>query len=1614
MSLQFEEPDEPPTLTTAAAPPSDDVPLTSLFSAHRDAAMYDSGVWGQRNAMVDATENRVQSIKKATGEDVPNPYNNGYLDEAMASYASENPRFRSNPLDDGNSLLPSPYRPLTNQDLPRIDELQMQAFQSRLNALGAKYPDKAEVIGANRPISADARDLANAAEARADSLSSATSGLRPWAASFAGAAVGSFRDPLQVAALVTPGGPEIKVASVAGRIAVESVRQAIINAGFSALEQPAVQQWRAERGQESGVVPAVKDVGIAALFGAIPGAGIEAGKLGWGKVGPALAQRAASGDAAAAREVAAALPKDVVPEAQAAVESDRLDTIARGEPLPVGVTAGAIDAPYRQAIRNAEDPAEPLPEMAHPSSSGLSDETAIAAAQDAKTPMQAVDAIRGDPQALAASLASSDPSLAKVGQIASLGDEAYDLVRFGEASPAIAAEVASRVTDPADQAAILREVVEQRPSSAFEAAQLVSQAMERRALPTSQHIMLSADGPVERALSAPDIDRGEISGRSSQLAELERAYPSDPSMPTAPLGTVEPRASFGYEGTGYGDRTVSAQMHAPEIGEALGQDVPGTMVRPFDSGPEQQIAARLRNQDFPPMSPEYLAKSVMGGDGITSRADAIRELEIRAARTPGFTRAEAAIEYLKGLKPPPGPPDRPFGGPLTPDAPPGSFVNPNGIVAFHGTPHDFDRFDLGKIGTGEGAQAFGHGLYFAESKGLAERYRDTLSSGLANKAPPVITIDGAPAVKKVSGLTPFKDPQDWAVATLQNQSGDAAKAATQIRREFKTYTSKVVEMHTTGQRRKPGEAPQPGWQAHVDALAKNRDGAIDLLKSGRMDYAPGKVQGKDPGSDPQHPFYAKRRALAEQIGQDLERDGFTGDGYDANDAMMNLFYDHMSGKKIADTGPEWLKEGDDPLMREAIKRGTEAFDNLETPQPRMPTPTLFNVKLNHPADRFLDWDKALAEQPEHVQQALARLGGYETSATSPGALLYRELAGGRLGDRYTSDVSGPVAASDRLYQAGIPGIKYLDRSSRRAGEGTSNFVAFRDHDVIVTHKNGVELPQPKTLPEFLRGEAGAAFGDELKAAGIDRASFSGDLQAKAEQLLVDGRRMDYGRALEQAAREEAIRDGILSGRAQGDGGEIPAGSGTATSAVSRVPDESSELRRSGEAGSASGGSSVATEPGSAASGLAAGEQTPPASTGGGLEALDPSTINVDASRFQFKAGGDQAGVTDRLQGVQKWDPRLAGTALVWRDETGKNWIADGHQRLALAQRLSSEGQAGIRVNAFVLNEAEGVSDGDARVIAAVKNIAEGTGTPIDAAKIIRDAAGRGIDLPPLPPRSTLVKDGQALARLSPEAFGMAVNDVVPTNQAAIVGRMISDPAQQLEAMRVLAKAGPDNARQAELMVREIMNTGTEQMTRQGGLFGDEHFAASVVLERAKIADEALKQLARDRTTFKTLVGEAERIESHGANTLDTDANKTRLNADEQANQLLTNLATRKGPVSDALTDIARELKAGNISAAAAARDFLGAVRRRVEGGMDEGADTGGALARKEAGSGASPGAGEGQPSFSDAPVAEFLDTVPASARMDGRDTAPITRADMIAREPREGFLASLIAGCPGA
>lgn len=61
-----------------------------------------------------------------------------------------------------------------------------------------------------------------------------------------------------------------------------------------------------------------------------------------------------------------------------------------------------------------------------------------------------------------------------------------------------------------------------------------------------------------------------------------------------------------------------------------------------------------------------------------------------------------------------------------------------GIIAFHGSGADFDEFKIEKIGTGEGAQAYGYGLYFAEKEDIARFYKEAMEE------PKYLELEGKP------------------------------------------------------------------------------------------------------------------------------------------------------------------------------------------------------------------------------------------------------------------------------------------------------------------------------------------------------------------------------------------------------------------------------------------------------------------------------------------------------------------------------------------------------------------------------------------------------------------------------------------------------------------------------------------------------------------------------------------------------------------------------------------------------------------------------------------------------------------------------------------------------
>lgn len=113
--------------------------------------------------------------------------------------------------------------------------------------------------------------------------------------------------------------------------------------------------------------------------------------------------------------------------------------------------------------------------------------------------------------------------------------------------------------------------------------------------------------------------------------------------------------------------------------------------------------------------------------------------------------------------------------------------------AFHGTPYrGIERFDTSKIGTGEGAQAYGWGLYFASKKEVAEHYRKTLAGATFDYAD-----DAARA--EARRLTNFDDwVWRWLGDTAEDAGYDPAKMVAAIERYTERYSGSRDTLRAIG------------------------------------------------------------------------------------------------------------------------------------------------------------------------------------------------------------------------------------------------------------------------------------------------------------------------------------------------------------------------------------------------------------------------------------------------------------------------------------------------------------------------------------------------------------------------------------------------------------------------------------------------------------------------------------------------------------------------------------------------------------------------------------------------------------------------------------------------
>lgn len=211
-------------------------------------------------AMAEAADQRIETARRLTGTALENPFRAGYLNEAQERIDAERAG--------GTYIDPS-------AEGPRLAEEQRRVFDERLAALAEAHPEAAGALGGSLDTQAGA--IASAAEDAAGTARERAAGLglgSRFLTEIGGSLWGSRRDPLFLASLFA--GPGLSTArSVVARVVQSSLIQGGFNAGLTAVEQPAVQAFRAERGRPSGLAPALHEIALAGAAGAVLGGAIS-------------------------------------------------------------------------------------------------------------------------------------------------------------------------------------------------------------------------------------------------------------------------------------------------------------------------------------------------------------------------------------------------------------------------------------------------------------------------------------------------------------------------------------------------------------------------------------------------------------------------------------------------------------------------------------------------------------------------------------------------------------------------------------------------------------------------------------------------------------------------------------------------------------------------------------------------------------------------------------------------------------------------------------------------------------------------------------------------------------------------------------------------------------------------------------------------------------------------------------------------------------------------------------------------------------------------------------------------------------------------------------------
>jgi len=424
--------------------------------------------------------------------------------------------------------------------------------------------------------------------------------------------------------------------------------------------------------------------------------------------------------------------------------------------------------------------------------------------------------------------------------------------------------------------------------------------------------------------------------------------------------------------------------------------------------------------------------------------------------------------------------------------------------AWHGSPHVFEKFQITNIGSGEGAQAFGWGLYFAESRGIAEFYRNKLAK--SNKGVHFTTEKGEDRRVTAKSDIPFRVPEilmaagvkpkvneeggrSWmwngeeAPITAINQALDFAFEAEALP-DVSELQSMLEDQYNFLAGNIGGFPPQ----LVVENIKIEAERALEIIEAAnvewRADQAGRLYKVHIPGPDEVLNWDATYAEQPEKVKAALDEIWAEAGGFRHNDYMYRLeevvenFYANIAADGF------WFAATD---LTDNLDRATKVADLLTDNE------NSISARAKSLANRMMkDFEENVENDPnatldveiildlEKLRRDLTQLFTADGGDGSPlisngGALrsiinrideflqLHREMGDSEVGTKPPEFASGTViyqtladamgndrAASETLRKHGIPGHRFLDASSRGSRENqTYNYVIYDDATIEI-------------------------------------------------------------------------------------------------------------------------------------------------------------------------------------------------------------------------------------------------------------------------------------------------------------------------------------------------------------------------------------------------------------------------------------------------------------------------------------------------------------------------------------------------------------------------------------